>query len=69
MKTVVPEEREFKCSNTNLNQSFGNFVNFRTTRLPMPGGWSNCSQKKITAFTRVLIETLLQDVKPVVTLK
>ena len=69
MKPVVPEEREFECSNTDSKQSFGTFAKFRTTRIPMPESRSNCSQKKITAVTTVLIETLLQDVKPVVTLK
>ena len=46
MKPLVPEEREFECSNTDLNLSFGTFANSRTFRLPMPGGWSNCFQKR-----------------------
>ena len=53
MKPVVAEEREFESSNTDMNQSFGSFLNVGIIRLPMPGRQYNILSIKVLTIIRV----------------
>ena len=67
MKPVNPEEHEFESSSTDLNQSFGNFLNIQIIRLPMPGRKPNVSLKKCLVLMEFLIENLSQELTPLFT--